>query len=496
MKARKVVGKFISMLFVLSILLLAGCVQETEKKPEISTPPSTEITSPISPTPSTPELPEMSTTPSIITTPSIKEVGGTIYIGLTAPLSGVAAQFGEEAYEGIRMAVEDINKAGGIVIGGKVYKFELIAMDDMNTPTLSVMNAEKMLDIYKTPVIFCPHAGGALALQKINEQRGFILATLSNDPRPLKSGNKMNILMAIPFEIVNVPRSGGHMLNAGFKNAVIMPGTHEYAVMWAETFSKWWTMNGGKILARIPVNYYVETDLSPHVMKALAAKPDVIVLIGPSGPLAKVIKLAREVGGYKGAFLIAEQARLEELMHLLGITEYDYVKRVAIKGDISILEKTVGEPSPCQLAAFRPDLQYLVDLCALKPKLKRGELGFSHGIHYQTVMVIAKAMEITQSTEPEKIMKAIEKEVWPMDGYMGVKEYFLKDFYIIEPYGTRGIIVYPNPTYAVVWDGVLRGITLEHEVKGYGTERWWWVKYWGQEYKFVTGDGVVKYPYS
>ena len=45
----------------------------------------------------------------------------TFEIGVVTPLSGGGADYGIAFQNGIKMAVEEINKAGGVSIGGKTY---------------------------------------------------------------------------------------------------------------------------------------------------------------------------------------------------------------------------------------------------------------------------------------------------------------------------------------------------------------------------------------
>ena len=46
-----------------------------------------------------------------------------IVIGFSGPLSGPAAEYGQDMLYGIDMAVNEINAAGGITVGGKKHLF-------------------------------------------------------------------------------------------------------------------------------------------------------------------------------------------------------------------------------------------------------------------------------------------------------------------------------------------------------------------------------------
>ena len=53
-----------------------------------------------------------------------------IRIGVNAPLSGDIPKVGEGSKYAAQMWLEDVNAAGGIEVGGKKYKVELIVEDN------------------------------------------------------------------------------------------------------------------------------------------------------------------------------------------------------------------------------------------------------------------------------------------------------------------------------------------------------------------------------
>ena len=66
-----------------------------------------------------------------------------IVLGYTGPLSGPAAEYGQDILSGVDMAVKDVNAAGGITVGGKKYTFRLEKLDDRVDPTQAVNNARR-----------------------------------------------------------------------------------------------------------------------------------------------------------------------------------------------------------------------------------------------------------------------------------------------------------------------------------------------------------------
>ncbi|MDI9610134.1 MAG: ABC transporter substrate-binding protein [Archaeoglobales archaeon] len=425
-----------------------------------------------------------STSPAGPTTPTPKplEFGGTIYIGYTGPLSGIAGPYGESALNGIKMAVEDINNGGGIVIGDKWYKMEVLAMDDKYYPPLAVANAVNLTK-NGAKVIVCPHSGGILELQKINEKEPkFIVGAYTSSPSVLKGGNKLTLFMAPNFEIYHIPTMSDYFLQKGMLKAAILPGTHSYAIEWASTFKDYWTRKGGKIVAEESINYYVATDYTQNVSKVLAEKPDVILIIGPSLPVAGVIKTARAMG-YTGGFIISDQAKIDEIMYYLGI-EYDFENKKVIKGDISLLDKSIGTTSPCILAvlpeaAVDPYTPYYRYMCEkLPPRLGNVPLNWEHVFNYEVTFILAKAIEKAGSTDPEKIMEAMENKTFPLDGYRGIPKYLHGALLRVHPYGTIGILDLPSSDIVIEGGDLIPilGITP---------------KFWGQEYSYRDSEGKV-----
>lgn len=430
-------------------------------------------------------------TPTTATTPTQAEKGfdGVIYIGFSGPLSGGAALYGQNNLQGLQFAVEDINNAGGVDIAGKKYRLEVVSVDDKYSPALTVPNAEKLFETYKTPVIFCPHSGGVLAMEKFNEERGFIIGAYTSSPAILEGGNKHIFQIPPNFEVVYVPFLSNVFLDKGIKRAATMEGTHEYGVLWGEKFKEYWKSKGGEIVAEAPINYYTETDYTTHLQKVLAANPEVILVVGPSEPIANLIKTARDMG-YTGGFLVAEQAKIEEIMYFLGI-EYDFTTKTVKKGDLSLLEKTAGTSAPEALVKLPSVVDFKLNMVVEQDPLLEGykitverikarigdyPVTWEHALEYQAMMVLAKAIDEADSLDPDAIMDALENKVWPADGYMGIPAYIYSKLMRTAPYGTVGSLNTPGSAL-VIWDGELTGYI---EITP---------QFWGQEYKYVDAQG-------
>jgi branched-chain amino acid transport system substrate-binding protein len=99
------------------------------------------------------------------------------------------------------------------------------------------------------------------------------------------------------------------------------------------------------------MSYNRSADFYSGVSRVLAEKPDVLFVGGPSEPTALVVKQARELG-FKGGFLIMDQAKLDEMAKVtgglaplegsIGVLPVSYDERVGPKTFAAAYRKAYG----------------------------------------------------------------------------------------------------------------------------------------------------------
>ena len=68
----------------------------------------------------------------------------TIKVGAVVPLTGRYAALGGQVKTGYELAVQHINAAGGVSVGGKKMQIELTMLDDESDPTKTVARLETL----------------------------------------------------------------------------------------------------------------------------------------------------------------------------------------------------------------------------------------------------------------------------------------------------------------------------------------------------------------
>jgi branched-chain amino acid transport system substrate-binding protein len=318
-----------------------------------------------------------------------------VKMGYSGPLSGGSAKYGKNCETGMTMAVEEINAKGGITVAGKKFTLAVASLDDRYKPDLTVQNARRMVSLDKVSSVFCPHSGGILAMMKFNEKEDFLVMGYSTHPKIVEMGNKMVIRMP-PDIRAYASAFGDKAKERGIKKIAAIPGVHEYAKIWMDIFDEEWKKRGGVITDVSPADYSKETDYYTHLTKVIAGKPDAILLIGPSEPAALIVKQARELG-FKGKFILGDQAKLDEMEKVVSIDK--------MEGTIAVtpLYHRPIKDAPAFSKAY---------------KKRFGEVEvttFESASHYETVYLLAYAMEIAGTISDVKKIRAAIPQVFPLE---------------------------------------------------------------------------------
>jgi branched-chain amino acid transport system substrate-binding protein len=315
----------------------------------------------------------------------------TVNIGYTGPLSGGAALYGKNALVGLEMAAKEINDAGGFDVGGKKYKFNIVALDDKYSPSEAAVNAKRLKAQNNAPMVFTPHSGGAFAIQAFNEQDNFILGAYTSVPAMTERGNKLTLRIPPSFAGYVQPFINVQMKTFG-KKLAMAGGDHDYAKAWAQLFGPAWTKAGGQIVAENPMSYNKDTDFYSGVSRVLAASPDVLFIGGASEPTALVAKQARELG-FKGGFAVMDQAKLDEM--------------AAVVGGLEMLEGAVGVLP--LIHDKRPGTEAFI---ANFKKVYDRNPGTEASYHYSTLNAVAEAMKLAGTVSDPKAIHAKLSEAY------------------------------------------------------------------------------------
>lgn len=116
-------------------------------------------------------------------------------IGVLGPLSGGAAAYGVELVRGAELRADEINKTGGLKVGGDVYKIKLITYDHKASAADAATAANKLVFQDKVKYIIGNAVGATCnAAQTVTEPQKVLFAfvcwgpTISGPTSPTPSG--------------------------------------------------------------------------------------------------------------------------------------------------------------------------------------------------------------------------------------------------------------------------------------------------------------------
>jgi branched-chain amino acid transport system substrate-binding protein len=205
--------------------------------------------------------------------------GGTIKVGLLAPLTGAVPTFGQSTQEGVQLAVKEWNAKGGIL--GK--QIELIVADSQCSADPAVNAANKLIDQDGVKFIIGEVCSSAsIPVSEIVNQKKVVqispTSTNSSVTVDATGATKPFTFRACfidPFQgLVMAKFAAGK----GYKTAFIMYDQgNDYTVGLAEAFEKSFTELGGQIVGK---ETYVkeDTDFSAILTKVAESKAEVLFL--------------------------------------------------------------------------------------------------------------------------------------------------------------------------------------------------------------------------
>ena len=311
--------------------------------------------------------------------------GEVVRIGYTGPLSGGAALYGKNCLTGLQMAAEEMNAAGGLDIAGKAVRIEVAPLDDRYAPSDAAVNAKRLAQQSRAPVVFTSHSGGAFAIQAFNQAEDILLAAYTSLPATTERGNTLTLRIPPSFGLYPEPFARYEMKRFG-KKLAMAGGEHDYAKAWAALFGPAWTKAGGTIVADNPLSYNKDADFYSGVSKVLAAGPDVLFVGGASEPTGLVVRQARELG-FQGGFAVMDQAKLDEVAKIAGGLD-------ALDGAIGVLPLAYDD---------RPEMQAFVKRYRAKHRI---DPNTEAALNYTALYVVATAMRLAGTTTDARAIRA------------------------------------------------------------------------------------------
>lgn len=341
-------------------------------------------------TTTTAAAPETTQSDTPDTTEGTVTPAGPVLIGSIHPLTGGLAGAGNRMENGARMAVEEINAAGGIAsLGGA--PLELVSADSTGAAEVGQSEAERLIGDGVSAIIGTYQSAVTTNVAAIAERDGVpLVIDVAVDDSILQQGYT-NVFRIQP-NATSMGSSGAQFISelAGDEITTVayLHDDTGFGVSVADAFEAAAADYGIEVVARIPYPPFEVTDLTTEMSQAAAASPDAIV-----------------VTGYYNDGLLAARAATD--------------LEVDVKAIIGIAQGAYHTPQ--FVADFGADAELFFNsnyhFNSSDPKvqgvLERFEAAYGEAmdteamLSYQAIYVIADALERAGSSDPADVRAAL-----------------------------------------------------------------------------------------
>jgi branched-chain amino acid transport system substrate-binding protein len=352
-------------------------------------------------------------------------------IGVIAALSGGGTGWGLGLQRGVQIAIDEVNDAGGLKVGGKTYRLRQIAFDDQYNAAQAKTAADRLVNQEKVKIIFGPVGSpGALGSLPVTQPAKVLQFVDGYAPAILKNEwhggyvfrvNNSNLEFSEPIvkwvkeTMPNVKKIGMIAPNDAVGQAAVPTLVNAYK---AEGYDVW-------------VEYYERgtKEFTPLLVRMLAQGVDLFELNSNApGEAGLLVKQARQVG-YKGPILQSGGAGIDEIIEIAGPLAEGFLKYDVI--DTSL-----------------PQVKPFVDVYEKK---YGGIFNGMAPVYYNAAQIVFEAMRRADSTDTTKIRDEIEKMsgykapifgdvVWTGEKNYGVNHQLFHAFLIKEVKDGKGVV--------------------------------------------------------
>lgn len=217
----------------------------------------------------------------------------TIKIGYFGDLTGPTFNFGQSAINGVLMAVDQTNQAGGI--NGR--RIDVVITDDKGSPEEAARLTAKLIDQDKVVAIIAGGTSGnsRAAAPKAQSSQVPMISPSSTDPAVTQAGDYI-------FRACFVDEFQGEVM-ASFavntlkaqKAAILFDFNTPYGRGLTNFFQTSFQRFGGRIVNEQSYTQN-DSDFKGQLMAIRASEPDVIYIPGYYGDVTRIAKQARQLG--------------------------------------------------------------------------------------------------------------------------------------------------------------------------------------------------------
>ena len=316
-----------------------------------------------------------------------------IKIGVSGPFTGGSSSMGVSMRDGVRIAADEINAAGGIDVGGTKRPIQLVERDDEAKNELGVQIAQELINKEQVAAtVGFINTGVALASTRFyqeaeipvfdNVATGSIVTKQFPAPNYVfrnSANDTIQSAMIVEEAVVRL----------GFKKVAILADSTNYGQLGKDDLTKALAAKGITPVAVEKFNVK-DTDMTSQVLKAKDAGAEAILTYAIGPELAQIAN---------------SMAKLGWKVPMIGswtLSMASFIDTAGPNGDGAIMPETfIQLPSTPKRKAF-------IEAYTKATKLERMPSPVSAAQGYDSIYLVAAAIEQAKTTEGPKVREALE----------------------------------------------------------------------------------------
>jgi branched-chain amino acid transport system substrate-binding protein len=330
----------------------------------------------------------------------------TVKIALTGPFSGGSAPMGVSMRDGAKLAIDEINRAGGIQVGANKMKIEVVERDDEGKNERGALIAQELSSMGDlSGVIGTVNTGVVLAGDKYFQEKGITkIITPAAGSASMTQWSKLGVkdLSIFRFSADDGIQSAmvvEDAINRKFTKVAILHDSTNYGVSGRDDLLDQIQKQGNKLQVVATEKFNIgDKDMTAQLLKAKFAGAQGILIWGIGPELAAVSN---------------GMAKLRMKQPLIGgwtLSMSNYIDNAGKNGNGTLMPQTFIEDP------ITPKAKSFIDSYHKAYGVDRIPSPMSAAQGYDAVYVFAAAVKQAQSTDTHKIKDALEDLRDPVKG--------------------------------------------------------------------------------
>ena len=313
-----------------------------------------------------------------------------VKLGFASPLTGSQAHYGKDNQNGAQMAIDELN-ARGVKIGGRAVRFELVVEDDQADPKVGTVVAQKLVDAGIKAMVGHFNSGVTIPASKLYADAGIPQLSVSTNVMYTRQRFKTTFRMMADDDKQGAALGRYATQTLKLSRFAVIDDRTAYGQGLADAFANSVRAAGAQVVKR-EFTSDKAVDFRNILTSVRSAQPEAIFFGGydaQAGPMARQMKEL----GLNIPLLGGETMNTAKFIELAG---------PAAEGHVA--------STPGAALESRPDGKAFAQ--RYRERYKQ-EIGLYSPYFYDSVMVIAAAMEMAGTTDPARVLPALHEIRYP-----------------------------------------------------------------------------------